>query len=169
MHQAHANTEAARKPREVKYYPDYAYNLNVTRFDSHGGWVGSPIDLERFLVRVDGLPTKPGGSCIIIAETSRAVNPSGERHVPSTCRPHSVSCPAAGKTERSFVMQFRFPSFAAKEPSRRSSHPRWLRTCANRVLSSRSPPGSRATGEDGPSRATCARRGKRTRQPAVAP
>lgn len=54
-----ANTEAAHKPREVKYYPDYAYNLNVTRFDSHGGWVGSPIDLERFLVRVDGLPTKP--------------------------------------------------------------------------------------------------------------
>jgi D-alanyl-D-alanine carboxypeptidase len=54
-----ANTEAGRKPREVKYYPPDAYTLNVTRFDSHGGWVASPIDLERFLVRVDGLPTKP--------------------------------------------------------------------------------------------------------------
>jgi hypothetical protein len=30
----------------------------VTRFDAHGGWIASPIDLARFLVRVDGLPTK---------------------------------------------------------------------------------------------------------------
>jgi CubicO group peptidase (beta-lactamase class C family) len=55
-----ANSEAQHKPREVKYYPPGdAYSLNVTRFDSHGGWVASPIDLERFLVRVDGLPAKP--------------------------------------------------------------------------------------------------------------
>ena len=54
-----ANSEADRKPREVKYYPGIAYSLNVTRFDSHGGWVASPIDLVRYVVRVDGLPTKP--------------------------------------------------------------------------------------------------------------
>lgn len=55
-----ANSESQAKPREVKYYPAAdAYSLNVTRFDSHGGWVASPIDLERFLVRVDGLPTRP--------------------------------------------------------------------------------------------------------------
>ena len=54
-----ANSEAAHKPREVKYYPASAYSLNVTRFDSHGGWVASPIDLVRYVVRVDGLPTKP--------------------------------------------------------------------------------------------------------------
>ncbi len=54
-----ANSEAQRKPREVKYYPGIAYSLNVTRFDSHGGWVASPIDLVRYVVRVDGLPTKP--------------------------------------------------------------------------------------------------------------
>jgi CubicO group peptidase (beta-lactamase class C family) len=53
-----ANTEAARKPREVKYYPASAYSLNVTRFDAHGGWVASPIDMVRFVVHVDGLPTK---------------------------------------------------------------------------------------------------------------
>jgi len=53
-----ANSEAARKPREVKYYPAYAYNLNVTRFDAHGGWIATPIDLVRFLVHVDGLPTR---------------------------------------------------------------------------------------------------------------
>jgi CubicO group peptidase (beta-lactamase class C family) len=54
-----ANSEAARKPHEVKYYPADAYTLNVTRFDSHGGWIASPIDLARFIVHVDGLPTKP--------------------------------------------------------------------------------------------------------------
>jgi CubicO group peptidase (beta-lactamase class C family) len=54
-----ANSPAQRKPREVKYYPADAYNLNVTRFDSHGGWVASPIDLARFLVRVDGGAAKP--------------------------------------------------------------------------------------------------------------
>jgi len=61
-----ANTEAAHKPREAKYYPADAYSLNVTRFDSHGGWVASPIDIARFLVHVDGSPTKPD---IISAES----------------------------------------------------------------------------------------------------
>lgn len=42
----------------MKFYPADAYTLNVTRFDAHGGWVASPIDLARFIVRVDGLPTK---------------------------------------------------------------------------------------------------------------
>jgi CubicO group peptidase (beta-lactamase class C family) len=62
-----ANSPAGRKPREVKYYPADAYNLNVTRFDSHGGWIASPIDLARFLVRVDGSSTKPD----ILSTTSR--------------------------------------------------------------------------------------------------
>lgn len=53
------NTAAARHPREVTYYPASAYSLNVRRFDSHGGWVASPIDLVRFLVRVDGNASKP--------------------------------------------------------------------------------------------------------------
>jgi CubicO group peptidase (beta-lactamase class C family) len=46
-------------PREVRYYPSSAYDLNVTRFDAHGGWIASPIDLVRFMVRVDGQPSKP--------------------------------------------------------------------------------------------------------------
>ena len=50
-----ANSPAARKPREVTYYPSSAYSLNVTRFDSHGGWVGSAIDLARFLSYADGM------------------------------------------------------------------------------------------------------------------
>ena len=33
--------------------------MNVRRMDSHGGWLATPTDLVRFLVRVDGFPTKP--------------------------------------------------------------------------------------------------------------
>lgn len=53
------NSLGERKPGEVVYYPSTAYNLNVRRFDSHGGWIATPIDLMRFMVRVDGLSTKP--------------------------------------------------------------------------------------------------------------
>jgi len=53
------NSVGERKPGEVVYYPSSAYNLNVRRLDAHGGWVATPIDLMRFMVRVDGLATKP--------------------------------------------------------------------------------------------------------------
>lgn len=54
------NTLAQRKASEVKYYgPGNPYNLNVTRMDAHGGWIATPIDLVRFLVRVDRFNTVP--------------------------------------------------------------------------------------------------------------
>ncbi len=53
------NAAAQKRPREVTYYPASAYNLNVRRFDAHGGWIASAVDLVRFLVRVDGQATKP--------------------------------------------------------------------------------------------------------------
>lgn len=63
------NSLAERKPGEVVYYPARSYNLNVRRFDSHGGWIATPIDLMRFIVRVDGLPTKPD----ILSAASHAI------------------------------------------------------------------------------------------------
>jgi CubicO group peptidase (beta-lactamase class C family) len=51
-----------RAPHEVVYAGqsgENPYNMNVARMDSHGGWLASPTDLVRFLVRVDGFPTKP--------------------------------------------------------------------------------------------------------------
>ncbi len=33
--------------------------MKVHRMDSHGGWIATPIDLLRFLVRVDGFNKKP--------------------------------------------------------------------------------------------------------------
>lgn len=42
---------------EVVYYGQHSpYNrfMNVTRMDSHGGWIATPSDLVRFVVHVDG-------------------------------------------------------------------------------------------------------------------
>ncbi|HST44123.1 MAG TPA: serine hydrolase [Luteimonas sp.] len=42
--------EADRKPDEVKYYGGGAYSsVKPQRFDSHGGWIATPIDLLRFM------------------------------------------------------------------------------------------------------------------------
>lgn len=56
------DTEAQRKTNEVKYYGqngENPYNMKVARMDAHGGWIATPIDLTRFLVRVDKFNTKP--------------------------------------------------------------------------------------------------------------
>ncbi len=54
------NTLAFRKADEVKYYgPGAPYNMNVNRMDAHGGWIASPIDLLRFINRVDRFNTVP--------------------------------------------------------------------------------------------------------------
>lgn len=56
------NTLAQRKANEVKYYDTddpYGSYMNVARMDSHGGWIATPIDLVRFLVRVDKFAPKP--------------------------------------------------------------------------------------------------------------
>ena len=52
------DTKAAKKPGEVTYYGSGAYNLLVRRMDAHGGWIATPIDLLRLLVRVDGFTAK---------------------------------------------------------------------------------------------------------------
>jgi CubicO group peptidase (beta-lactamase class C family) len=53
-----------RRSDEVRYYPSDVrpfdpYLLPVARMDSHGGWLASAVDLVRFVVHVDGSPTKP--------------------------------------------------------------------------------------------------------------
>jgi CubicO group peptidase (beta-lactamase class C family) len=49
------NTRAQRAQEEVAYYPDgNPYGMNVTRMDSHGGWIASASDLVRLTLHVDG-------------------------------------------------------------------------------------------------------------------
>lgn len=51
------NTLAEKKMNEVTYYGqggEDPYIYNVTRMDSHGGWIASAKDVARFLIRFDG-------------------------------------------------------------------------------------------------------------------
>jgi CubicO group peptidase (beta-lactamase class C family) len=56
------NKEGERYPNEVVYYGQYSedpYKMNVTRMDSHGGWIASSNDLVVFLDHVTGFPGIP--------------------------------------------------------------------------------------------------------------
>ena len=55
------NALAQRRPGEVKYYGqgENPYSINITRMDSHGGWIARPADLVQFLMHVDGFATPP--------------------------------------------------------------------------------------------------------------
>lgn len=56
------NTREEKRPMEVSYFAaddDAPYEVDLRRGDSAGGWIASAIDLVRFGVRTDGLPTKP--------------------------------------------------------------------------------------------------------------
>lgn len=57
-----ANKMKERAPNEVVYYGQYSedpYKINVTRMDSHGGWIATPTDLAIFLDHVAGAPNIP--------------------------------------------------------------------------------------------------------------
>ncbi|MDB5026214.1 MAG: class beta-lactamase-related serine hydrolase [Mucilaginibacter sp.] len=55
------NTLAERKSKEVYYYDKQQdpYTMDEKRMDAHGGWIATPTDLIKFLVRVDKFPQKP--------------------------------------------------------------------------------------------------------------
>ena len=56
------NKETQRANYEVVYYGQYSedpYKLNVTRMDSHGGWIASSTELVQFLNHVAGAPGIP--------------------------------------------------------------------------------------------------------------
>jgi CubicO group peptidase (beta-lactamase class C family) len=56
------NTFAQKLPKEVTYYGQYGedpYAMNVSRMDSHGGWIATAADLARFLVYIDKFPVRP--------------------------------------------------------------------------------------------------------------
>jgi CubicO group peptidase (beta-lactamase class C family) len=53
-----AEAQANKAPHEVTYYGSSPYNLLTHRMDAHGGWIATPIDLLRMMVRVDGFTSK---------------------------------------------------------------------------------------------------------------
>jgi CubicO group peptidase (beta-lactamase class C family) len=57
-----ANKESQRAPNEVVYYGQYSedpYKINITRMDSHGGWIASSTEMVQFLNHVAGAPGIP--------------------------------------------------------------------------------------------------------------
>jgi CubicO group peptidase (beta-lactamase class C family) len=77
------NTLAQRAAGEVVYYGQAGsgpnpYGMNVTRMDSHGGWIARPSDLVQFAMHVDGFKTTPnilGANTIQTMTTASAANP----------------------------------------------------------------------------------------------
>ncbi len=55
------NTLEQRQRDEVKYYgqAENPYDMNVTRMDSHGGWIARPAAIVRFMMHVDGFAKPP--------------------------------------------------------------------------------------------------------------
>ena len=75
------NTLQQRQPREVKYYGqgrENPYDMNVTRMDSHGGWIARPADLVQFFMHVDGFAAPPNiltPQTLAIMTTASTANP----------------------------------------------------------------------------------------------
>jgi CubicO group peptidase (beta-lactamase class C family) len=78
------NTLKDRVPGEVTYYGqssvdgqnhyDDPYGINVTRMDSHGGWIATPADLVHFATHVDGFD--PGRNILKRETIRRMATPS---------------------------------------------------------------------------------------------
>jgi CubicO group peptidase (beta-lactamase class C family) len=71
------NTLNQRLPEEVFYYGqggENPYDMNVTRMDSHGGWLATPRDLVLFLTHVDGFKSTPN---ILKPETIKLMTTPG--------------------------------------------------------------------------------------------
>src|SRR5258708_39642986 len=74
------NTLEQRKRVEVKYYGqgENPYDRNVTRMDSHGGWIARPAAIVRFMMHVDGFAKPPNilkPQTIQTMTTGSAANP----------------------------------------------------------------------------------------------
>ncbi len=92
------DTLADRRPGEAVYYgqpyyvtysiggsiiglkqEDDPYAIPLARMDSHGGWIGSAVDLVRFAVHVDGFPAPP--DILSSASLSTMSTPTNARRI----------------------------------------------------------------------------------------
>jgi CubicO group peptidase (beta-lactamase class C family) len=76
------NTLRDRAANEVKYHGQQAwddpYGMNVTRMDSHGGWIATPGDLTNFFTHIDGFKNTDqllGDDTLRTMTTPSAANP----------------------------------------------------------------------------------------------
>src|SRR5260370_27071881 len=74
------NTFEHRQRAAGKYYgqAENTYDINVTRMDSHGGWIARPAAIVRFMMHVDGFAKPPNilkPQTIQTMTTASAANP----------------------------------------------------------------------------------------------
>jgi CubicO group peptidase (beta-lactamase class C family) len=75
------NTLGKRALDEVRYYDQEGgdpYGMNVSRLDSAGGWLATPLEIVRFAMHVDGYATDPNilkPETITLMTTGTAANP----------------------------------------------------------------------------------------------
>jgi len=78
------NTLKQRAPNEVVYYGQYGedpYKMNVTRMDSHGGWLATPSNLVQFLDHVTAAGNIPS---LLKPETIRIMTTPSPAYPPSS-------------------------------------------------------------------------------------
>ena len=79
------NTVAERAEHEVLYYgqnKENPYSMNIRRMDAHGGWLGTPTDLVKFVLRVDGFDTPTD---ILRADTLKTMTTPSRVHANYAC------------------------------------------------------------------------------------
>ena len=129
------NTLAERFPEEVIYYGqngENPYDMNVTRMDSHGGWLATPRDLVLFLNHVDGFKSTPK---ILKPETIEAMTTPSPVNS-SYARGWAVNNTPTGGITGAF--RGRRPSWCARPPGFVGPPSRILAGRASRTLGSRS-------------------------------
>ena len=116
-----ANKESQRAPNEVVYIGQYSedpYKLNVTRMDSHGGWIASSTQLVQFLNHVAGAPGIPAllkPETIKMMTTPAPAYPPGDaRYAPEAGRFATTAPAPGGITEASRAPP---PSWSVPQPA----------------------------------------------------
>jgi CubicO group peptidase (beta-lactamase class C family) len=71
------NRANQKLPNEVVYYADRGenpYAMNISRMDSHGGWLATPTELVKFVSSVDGL--RPSSNILKTSNIAAMTRPS---------------------------------------------------------------------------------------------
>jgi len=79
------DTLAERAEHEVVYYgqnKENPYSMNIRRMDAHGGWMGTPTDLVKFAIHVDGFDNTPD---ILRANTLKTMTTPSRVHANYAC------------------------------------------------------------------------------------
>src|SRR5260370_17834875 len=90
------NSLEQRQRDEVKYYGqgENPYDMNVTRMDSHGGWLARPADVVKFMMHVDGFARPPNILKVHTIQTMTAGSTANPDYASPAIGGTAPACPA---------------------------------------------------------------------------